>query len=218
MCQSRGSTGLGSTNDEGSDAPVTAYAPPADHRADALARENATLRAEIERLRSLALTDPLTGLPNRRYLDQRLDAEVTRAARYQQPLSVLVIDVDDFKRVNDVWGHDKGDEVLAWVARFLRSQLRTCDVVCRTGGDEFIAILPGTSNEGARALRDRIAETLSVLRRGSGREDHPIRMSIGHASLGPGTGDPASLVAAADHAMYRLKGRGKRQRVRRASA
>lgn len=192
---------------------VTAsYLPPTDARIDALARENAALRAEVERLRSLAHTDGLTGLPNRRYLDERLEHEVVRAVRYQQPLSVLVIDVDDFKVVNDTWGHNKGDEVLAWVARFLSTQLRACDVACRTGGDEFVVLVPGTGREGAETLAQRIRDTLATLRRGTGHNDHPVKMSIGQASLGPGTGDAATLLAAADRAMYQVKARTKQGR------
>ena len=191
---------------------TAAYLPPTDSRFDALARENAKLRAEVERLRALALTDGLTGLPNRRHLDDQLANEVLRAARFQQPLSVLVIDVDDFKRVNDTWGHKKGDEVLAWVGDFLRSQLRACDVACRTGGDEFVVLLPGTGRDGAESLANRIRETLATMRRETGLGNHPVKMSIGHASLGPGTGDAQSLLAAADRAMYQVKARGKHVR------
>ena len=191
---------------------MTAYLPPTDHRLDALARENAALRAEVARLRSLALTDPLTGLPNRRHLDDRLESEVERAVRFHQALAVLVIDVDDFKVVNDTWGHEKGDEVLAWVARFLVSQLRTCDVACRTGGDEFVVLLPGTGREGAEVLAQRIRTTLEQLRRGTGLGDHPVKLSIGLAALGPGTGDATSLLDAADRAMYQVKTRTKQTR------
>lgn len=177
---------------------------------EVLARENAELRAEVERLRSLALTDALTQLPNRRYMQDRLETEVARAVRYHQPLALLVIDVDDFKRINDTWGHKKGDEVLVWVASFLKSQLRACDVACRTGGDEFVVVLPGTTRDGAEQLAARLRELLSTLRRGTGQNDHPVKMSIGHAALGPGTGDVDSLVAAADHAMYEAKAAAKR--------
>jgi len=205
-------------DDPGAEIVTSAYLPPGDARIDALARENASLRAEVERLRSLALTDGLTGLPNRRYLDERLEGEVVRAGRYHQPLSVLVIDVDDFKAVNDTWGHEKGDEVLVWVAGFLRSQLRSCDVACRTGGDEFVALLPGTGREGAEILAARIRDTLANMRRGTGHGDHPVKMSIGLASLGPGTGDAATLLAAADRAMYQLKGRARQGRKAARSA
>ena len=176
---------------------------------DALARENAELRAEVERLRSLALTDVLTGLPNRRYMQDRLETEVARAVRYHQPLALLVIDVDDFKHINDTWGHKKGDEVLVWVAGFLKSQIRACDVACRTGGDEFVVVLPGTTRDGAEQLAGRLRDLLTTMRRGTGQSDHPVKMSIGYAALGPGTGDVDSLVAAADHAMYEAKAAAK---------
>jgi len=188
------------------------YLPITDSRVDDLVEENQRLRAEVERLRGLALTDALTGLPNRRYLDERLDGEIQRAVRYGHPLAVLVIDVDDFKRVNDTWGHQKGDEVLVWVARFIRSQLRTHDVVCRTGGDEFIALLPSTDRDGAELLANRLRLELEALR---GHPDHPVKMSIGSAAIGPGTGDAESLLAAGDRAMYAAKGRRKRMNSRR---
>ena len=189
------------------------YLPPTDRRFDALARDNAALRAEVVRLRALAMSDALTGLPNRRYLDARLASEVARARRFAQPLSVLAIDVDDFKRVNDTWGHDKGDEVLRWVGAFLRSQLRACDVACRVGGDEFVAILPGTTREGAERLAARLRVTLDDLRSGSGHGDHPVKLSIGGAALGADASDAAALLAAADRAMYQLKARDKRARL-----
>ncbi|MBL8786821.1 MAG: GGDEF domain-containing protein [Deltaproteobacteria bacterium] len=196
---------------------MNSYSITADRRLEDLVRENASLRAEIERLRSLSMTDALTGLPNRRYLEERLDAEVARAARHRQPLAVMVIDVDDFKRVNDTWGHAKGDEVLAWVAAFLRSQLRGSDVACRTGGDEFVVVLPATGRDGADDLAARLLSTLASLRHeahAAGRTpaEHPVKLSIGVAALGPGTGDPTSLLAAADRAMYQVKATTKRTR------
>ena len=196
------------------------YSITADRRLEDLARENALLRAEVERLRSLSMTDALTGLPNRRYLEERLEAEVARAARHRQPLAVMVVDVDDFKRVNDTWGHAKGDEVLAWVAAFLRSQLRGSDVACRTGGDEFVVVLPATGREGAEDLAARLQSTLESLRHEahaaqSAPEDHPVKLSIGVAALGPGTGEAASLLAAADHAMYLAKAATRRARGHR---
>ena len=120
-------------------------------------------------------------------------------------LALLVINVDDFKRINDTWGHKKGDEVLVWVAGFLKSQIRACDVACRTGGDEFVVVLPGTTRDGAEQLAGRLRDLLTTMRRGTGQSDHPVKMSIGYAALGPGSGDVDSLVAAADHAMYEAK-------------
>ena len=191
------------------------YLPQTEGCFEDLVSENERLRAEIERLRALALTDALTGLPNRRYLEERLTGEIGRAARYGHPLAVMVIDVDDFKRINDTWGHSKGDEVLVWVGRFLRSQLRTHDVVGRTGGDEFVAILPSTDREGAELLASRLRDTLEAVR---GRDDHPVKLSVGVAALGPGAGDAENLLSAADRAMYLAKGRKKRLPTRRATA
>lgn len=195
--------------------PYLTSADPRLDELDELARENARLRAEVERLRQLVHTDALTGLPNRRYLEERLEAEISRAARYGHPLAVLVIDVDDFKHVNDTWGHAKGDEVLVWVGRFIRSMLRSHDVVGRTGGDEFVAILPSTDREGAELIARRLRDELDALR---GHPDHPVKMSIGAAAIGPGTGDAQSLIAAGDRAMYAAKGHNKRSRSRRATA
>jgi PleD family two-component response regulator len=100
---------------------------------DALKRENAALKRENAILRAASRTDPLTGLANRRAFDERLRSEIARAGRHGQPLSVLVVDVDDFKRVNDTWGHEKGDEVLVWVARFLQNCVRR---MCVSDGGE----------------------------------------------------------------------------------
>lgn len=176
-----------------------------------LRAENDRLKAEVEFLRAQALTDPLTNLPNRRYLDARLDHEISRAIRHEQPLAVLCIDVDDFKRVNDTWGHQKGDEVLIWVARFLKTQIRAHDIAGRMGGDEFLVILPATDRVGAEQLAARFRKTLEQLKGGA---DHPVSLSIGVGILDPDDSDVTveALMRAGDRAMYEQKARPRRLR------
>jgi diguanylate cyclase (GGDEF)-like protein len=172
--------------------------------AAALKSENQRLREEIESLRRLALHDPLTGLQNRRAFDQRLADELARHARFGPPVSVMLVDVDDFKRVNDRWGHAKGDEVLVWVAAFLVSQLRSIDVVCRLGGDEFAVILPGTDEPGALHCAGRLRGILEGVGRGARQR---VRLSIGTGSTRSTRANREALLADADAAMYRDKRR-----------
>ncbi len=181
--------------------PAPAAAPPVSA---ALEAENQRLREELESLRRQALHDPLTGLPNRRAFDQRLADELARHARFGPPVSVMLVDVDDFKRVNDRWGHAKGDEVLVWVAAFLVSQLRSIDVVCRLGGDEFAVILPGTDEPGALYCAGRLRSILEGVGRGARQR---VRLSIGTGSTRSTRANREALLADADAAMYRDKRR-----------
>jgi diguanylate cyclase (GGDEF)-like protein len=126
--------------------------------AAALALDNAEVRLRLEHQ---AQTDWLTGLYNHRTFHERLNAELSRAARSSQPVSVLMLDLDDFKRVNDVYGHSAGDEVLASVARVLHTVVRVSDVVCRIGGEEFAVILPDVDSHGAATVAARIAEQIA---------------------------------------------------------
>jgi diguanylate cyclase (GGDEF)-like protein len=169
----------------------------------AMALENARL---YEDARKLADRDPLTGFFNHRFLHERLGEEVIRAGRGRSPLSVLMVDLDDFKLVNDTFGHLFGDRVLTWVADQIRASLRATDIPARYGGDEFAIILPETDAADARVVADRI---LTAFRDeafiGDGRGPVPIGLSIGVATL-PGDGRTATdLIAAADAALYRVK-------------
>ncbi len=169
----------------------------------AMALENARL---YEAARSLADRDPLTGFYNHRYLFERLGTEILRARRARQPLSLLMIDIDDFKLVNDTFGHQFGDRCLVALAEVVRATLRASDVPARYGGDEFAAILPDTDLEAAQAAADRIVEALRVnpvIAEGLGAV--PIVVSIGAASLGPSIRTPTELVGAADARMYAAK-------------
>jgi diguanylate cyclase (GGDEF)-like protein len=180
---------------------------------DRLRRKNATLRRTLARLlafRAMAYRDPLTGLRNRRYFDERLAEEVERAHRnFGGGPSVIAIDINSFKQINDLEGHRAGDEVLKWVAAFLESTTRSYDICCRTGGDEFMAILPATGEDGCARLIQRLREKLSRTNRKLGRA---LGLSIGSASWSGAGTTVEALVAAADAAMYLDK---RRQKARR---
>ncbi|HYN48828.1 MAG TPA: diguanylate cyclase, partial [Candidatus Nanopelagicales bacterium] len=182
----------------------------------AMALGNAQL---YETTRALADRDPLTGFFNHRYLHERLGEEILRAQRSGAPLAVLMIDLDDFKLVNDTLGHLFGDEVLRWAAEQIRGALRASDVAARYGGDEFAVILPDTPGAGAHEVGERIVVALRDRPyQAEGRGPVPVGASVGIASF-PADGRSApALIAGADAALYRVKesgGRGVQGRVRR---
>ena len=162
----------------------------------AMALENARL---YEDARNLADRDPLTGFYNHRFLHERLGEEVVRAQRGRRPLSVLMLDLDDFKLVNDTFGHLFGDRVLTWTAELIRSTLRASDIPARYGGDEFAIILPETDGDEARRAAERILEAFrDHAFVGEQRGPVPIGASIGVATF-PADGRTATeLIAAAD--------------------
>jgi diguanylate cyclase (GGDEF)-like protein len=176
-----------------------------------LSRENAALRKEISRLevyRSMAYRDPLTGLWNRRYCEERLKEEFSRLARAGtgRRFSALVVDIDDFKSINDRHGHPVGDILLKWVGEFLTSHLRTHDVPCRTGGDEFTVLLPDLSAEDCGRLLERLHEQLDAA---NAEREIPVSLSLGTASWPEVAGGADQLLACADEAMYDEKRRHK---------
>jgi len=172
----------------------------------AMALENARL---YEDARKLADRDPLTGFYNHRFLHERLGEEVIRAQRGRRPLSVLMLDLDDFKLVNDTFGHLFGDQVLTWAAELIRSTLRGSDIPARYGGDEFAIILPETDGDEARTAAERI---LSAFRDsvfiGEQRGPVPIAASIGVATFPADGRTGPDLIAAADRALYHVKREG----------
>ncbi|MDP2349743.1 MAG: diguanylate cyclase [Chloroflexota bacterium] len=172
----------------------------------AMALENARM---YETARNLADRDPLTGFVNHRYLHERLSEEIVRAVRNRQPLSVLMLDLDDFKLVNDTFGHVYGDRVLVHVAEQVRSTLRASDVGGRYGGDEFAVILPETGRDGAVRAAERILESLRASPfAAEGRRPFPVGASIG-ISTHPTDGRTATdLVAVADLGLYAAKHAG----------
>ena len=175
--------------------------------AAALALDNAHIRARLERE---AQTDSLTGLYNHRHFHERLRRELTRAASEHENVALVMLDIDDFKKVNDVFGHAVGDEVLAELADHLRATVRTSDVVCRIGGEEFAVILPGSHEEQAVALATRLVTRLDAVARDLAGK---ISVSIGIAQGPRHAANPRELVACAEAAMMTAKARGKSQVV-----
>jgi diguanylate cyclase (GGDEF)-like protein len=164
----------------------------------------------LKRANALTSVDDLTGLFNSRFLDGALHREVKRAIRTGRPLSLLFVDLDGFKGINDRYGHLCGSRALVEAAQRIRSGARETDIVARFGGDEFALILPDTGPEGAvlvaRRVRERVAGQPFLAPEGIG---YRLTASVGAATLCDRTGTPESLLAAADAAMYRVKGRGK---------
>ncbi len=180
---------------------------PRRSRTQRLRLEKVTLQREVARLKELAFRDPLTKLRNRRCLDQRLNEELSRARRYpQEGFSVLIIDLNEFKQVNDRYGHDVGDETLKQVAGLLQDILREHDVCFRIGGDEFAALLPHTNARACAQVVQRLRAEIEVM---SGRVRHFFGLSIGSASWSTGSAGVGALLRTADAAMYADKRRQK---------
>jgi len=171
--------------------------------------ERMQLTQVISELTDLSLRDPLTGLYNRRALAERMREELARARRYGAPLSLLMVDIDHFKRVNDSYGHAVGDQVIAHVAKLLLKDRRASDIVVRYGGEELVLLLPHTPLDGAQILADRLREMveLTPYRTPMGR-DH-VTVSIGGAIFEQTMQEPSELLEAADRALYRSKREGR---------
>jgi len=163
-----------------------------------------------ERLERLAVTDGLTGLFNHRYFRERLDDEFERAKRYGLPLSCLILDLDNFKQVNDTYGHLAGDSVLRELAARTIQRVRKSDIVARYGGEEFVVIMPQTGSEGARSQAERIRKRISETPFSALPPEHEVTVSIGVSVLEPGMEiDCEALIRIADTALYQSKQDGK---------
>jgi len=159
--------------------------------------------------RELSLRDSLTGCFNRGYVIEALDAELHRSRRTGAPLSILMFDVDHFKAVNDRLGHLRGDDLLSAIGEQLGRSLRTSDIRCRYGGDEFLVVLPDTPTLGAQKVADLLRQDLAKVTVGADANRMAVTVSIGVAAAIPGELDAKALIQRADEAMYRAKRAGR---------
>jgi len=165
---------------------------------------------ELERAKRMAKLDSMTGLYNHGFFQDRLKEEIRRSERYERPLTLLMLDIDHFKALNDTYGHPVGDAILKNVSKMLRATARLEDIVARYGGEEFAVILPETGAEGARLFADRVRKQLESRMRGKAGlpADTKVTVSVGVAGWS-GEGTPEDLIDGADRALYRAKKEGR---------
>ena len=181
-----------------------------DEMTHALEQRDVELKRALQDLQEQAITDPLTGLLNRRYLREYLPRELTRARRNGASLAVIMIDIDLFKRVNDTFGHEAGDFVLREFGALLGSHIRGSDVACRFGGEEFVLVLPDASLEGAREKAESFRASVKKLDLQYRNEPiGRITASFGVALFPAHAEDADSLIRAADEALYQAKNAGR---------
>jgi len=180
-----------------------------------VAIERSRFYQKTEELKKISITDSLTGLLNRRYFQERMSEEIERSRRHHLPLSLIMLDVDDFKRVNDSLGHLIGDEVLKATARCLRNSIRTIDVAARYGGEEFTVILPQTSKADAQTIAERICAEVYRLDLPFIKSDHKLVLSasLGLATYPEDAETLEDLIRNADIALYAAKSQGKNRVV-----
>jgi diguanylate cyclase (GGDEF)-like protein len=183
----------------------------AETAAEQLSMALANLRLK-ETLHNQSIRDALTGLYNRRFLEDSLSRELARAGRQQRPLAVLMFDVDHFKRFNDSHGHPGGDALLSAVGKLLRQECRAADIPCRYGGEEFTVIMPETDAAAAQVQAERIRHAVAALAvRHEGRPLSAVTASLGIAVFPQHASLQDALLDAADEALYRAKAGGRNQ-------
>jgi diguanylate cyclase (GGDEF)-like protein len=177
----------------------------------ALALERAAWQQRANQFQLMSITDPLTGLHNRRYMEARLAEELSRSRRYDYPMSFMMIDIDDFKLYNDRNGHQGGDRALEIVAQCLRAALRKVDVASRYGGEEFSILLPQTDLQEAGVIADRIRRKVSDTKfpHGNAQPTGAVTISIGLSSYSAALDSAEAVIRAADRALYHAKSHGK---------
>lgn len=174
-----------------------------------LLRDMSAHRETVESLLKAASSDPLTGVGNRRALVEAAELEFARHARSPRDISLLLLDIDHFKQINDRYGHPAGDQVIRNLASVMMDSLRTVDVVSRFGGEEFAALLPSASTEVAVQIAERIRKSVAAQAVGSSEGVIRYRVSIGVASVTPAISDLSGLILAADQALYQAKRQGR---------
>jgi len=177
----------------------------------ALALERAEWQERATEFQLMSITDSLTALPNRRYLEERLSEELNRSKRYDYPMSFLMIDIDDFKAYNDKNGHQAGDVALQITAHCLKGALRAEDVASRYGGEEFCILLPQTGMVEAGVIADRIRQRVSTTEfpHGKAQPLGHVTISVGVSTFTKNIDTPENIIAAADRALYQAKSHGK---------
>jgi len=178
-------------------------------------RYGARLRDNVQMSMELAVTDPLTGLYNRRYMESHVTSLVEQALARGKPLALLVVDIDYFKAVNDMHGHDAGDDVLREFATRLKKSIRGIDLACRYGGEEFVVVMPETDVAVAAIVAERIRRRIAgepfAIRSGTAALD--VTISVGIAALSGVSDTPAAIIKRADQALYRAKRDGRNRVV-----
>ncbi|MCT7375683.1 PleD family two-component system response regulator [Chelativorans salis] len=178
-------------------------------------RYNDSLRSSVAQTVEMAVTDPLTGLHNRRYLDSHLQSLFDRSTARKRPLSIMIADIDRFKSINDTWGHDAGDAILKTFAKRLRKNLRGIDLVCRYGGEEFVVVMPDTELDVAEKVAERIRAEIASgpFLTGQGDQAVDVTASLGVASARMPGDTVEALMKRADLALYEAKTRGRNRVV-----
>jgi len=199
---------------------LTVFAHTSYRRAMEQQKSNARLREQFEEIRVLqdqlreqAVRDPLTGLYNRRHLDATLAAEIARCGAQGLPLSLLMIDIDHFKRINDTHGHAAGDAMLQALAQLLQRHVRVQDLACRHGGEEFVLLLPDTPLAVARERAEALRQAFASLQVRHDPEVLSATLSCGVAAFPQHAGQPRALTARADDALYAAKLQGRNRVV-----
>jgi two-component system cell cycle response regulator len=178
-------------------------------------RFSARLRDNVQLSMEMAITDALTGLHNRRYMESHLATLVEQAQGRGKPLALLIVDIDFFKAINDTYGHDAGDDVLREFAIRLKKSIRGIDLACRYGGEEFVIVMPETDMAVAAVVAERIRRRIATdpFAMSSGAAAVPVTISIGLAALAAAEDTPAHILKRADQALYRAKRDGRNRVV-----